>query len=317
MKRILYCTILALLAGFSLGAQNVSDMIISEVLVGNEDSVLDDFGRHTDWIEVFNTSMGTVNIAGCFFTDDLSDLTKSSVIKGDNRTKIGPQQSAVFYASGNSHEGTFYLNFKLRKGSTLYLVSNDGRTIVDSIEIPADYPAGKSISKFHTDPEDIRTPWTDVKASAPTPMSMNGATNQKSKAQALKETDPYGFTLSLTAVSVVFSALIILFIIYNISGKAFSGVYKQRREERRKRKAAKAAALAAPAAAGMTPEVAAAIAMALDQANGNETYAAIALALDLYLGGGIHDAEPFVLTFAPKGSDWNNKNLNFRKIPKK
>ena len=316
MKRILYCTILALLAGFSLGAQNVSDMIISEVLVGNETSILDDFGRPTDWVEVFNTSQGTVNIAGCFFTDDLGNLTKSSVIKGDNRTKIGPQQSAVFFASGNSHEGTFYLNFKLRKGTTLYLISNDGRTIVDSIEIPADCPAGKSISKFHTDPSDIRTPWEDVKASDPSPRSMNGAANQMSKAQALKVTDPHGFTLSLTAVSVVFSALLILFIIYNISGKAFSGVYKQRREERRKRKAA-AKLLAAPAAAGMTPEVAAAIAMALDQANGNETYAAIALALDLYLGGGTHDAEPFVLTFAPKGSDWNNKNLNFRKIPKK
>lgn len=314
MKRILFSTIIALLAGFSLGAQNVSDMIISEVLLDNETSIVDDFGRHSDWVELFNTSQGTVNIAGCYFTDDPSNPTKSIVVKGDNKTKVGPRQTAVFYASGNAHEGTFYIGFKLRKGSTLYLVSNDGRTIVDSIDIPADYPSGKSISKFADDNQEKH--FDRVQPADPSPASKNGAANQESKAQRLRETDPHGFTLSLTAVSVVFSALIILFLIFNATGKGFSGVYKQRREARRARKAA-AKALAAPAASGMTPEVAAAIALALEQAGGSETYAAIALALDLYLGGGTHDAEPFILTFAPKGSDWNNKELNFRKTPRK
>ena len=67
----------------------------------------------------------------------------------------------------------------------------------------------------------------------------------------------------------------------------------------------------------LTPEVAAAITMALSQEFGGEVYAAIALALDDYLGGGIHDAESFVITINPTpGSTWADKAQNFRQLPR-
>ena len=164
MKRILTAFII-LLAGTALRAQNVIDLIISEVMVDNDASVLDDYGDRTPWIEVFNTSQGTVNIAGCYFSDDPSNLTKSPIVKGDLRTKIGPRQVVLFYADGNSAKGTFYLNFPLRAGSTLYLVSNDGRTVIDTIDIPADIPAGQSIGKFATNKKE--TVFDDIHAYLP------------------------------------------------------------------------------------------------------------------------------------------------------
>lgn len=67
----------------------------------------------------------------------------------------------------------------------------------------------------------------------------------------------------------------------------------------------------------MTPEVAAAISMALSQEFGGEIHAAIALALDDYLGGGTHDEESFVITIRPsQGSNWNDKAQNFRQLPR-
>ncbi len=310
MKRLLTVSIL-ILAAASLQAQNVIDLIISEVMVDNTSSVVDDFGDRTPWVEVFNTSQGTVNIAGCFFTDDPSNLTKSPIVKGDLRTKIGPRQVAVFFADGQSSKGTFYLNFPLREGSTLYLVSNDGRTVIDSIEIPAGIPEGQSISKFATDRKEMV--FDDVHAAVPSPLSVNGRHNQKTKAQIVKENDPHGYTLTIVSISVVFLALLILFTIYNFSGKVFSGQIKFRNPFKRGARAAGAASLPA---GGSDDEIALAIAMALHSECGGETEAAIALALHRFLSESMHDAEPFIITVQPRSSAWNDRTRNFRKQPR-
>lgn len=311
MKRILTVSIL-LLAALSLRAQNVIDLIISEVMVDNTASITDDFGERTPWIEVFNTSQGTVNIAGCYFTDDPSNLTKSQIVKGDLRTKIGPRQVVLFYADGHSEKGTFYLNFPLKEGSTLYLVSNDGRTVIDSIEIPTGIPEGQSVSKFATDNKEMV--FDDIRPASPSPLSVNGKHNQKTKAQIIKENDPHGYTLTVVSISVVFLALLILFGIYNLSGKFFSGQIKLRNPFKRSDKPVRAAALSQ--AAGKEEEIALAIAMALQAECGGETEAAIALALHRYLSESAHDAEPFVITLKPRSSAWNDKSKLFRKQPR-
>ena len=241
MKKRLLTAFLILLAAASLRAQNVIDLIISEVMVDNDASVLDDYGDRCPWIEVFNTSQGTVNIAGCYFSDDPSNLTKSPIVKGDLRTKIGPRQVVLFFADGNASKGTFHLNFPLRAGSTLYLVSNDGRTVIDTIDIPAEIPAGQSIGKFATNTKE--TVFEDVHAYTPSPRSVNGKHNQKSKSEIIKENDPHGYTLTVVSVSVVFLALLILFTIYNFSGKVFSGQIKLRNPFKRTARPAGLAAL--------------------------------------------------------------------------
>ena len=133
------------------------------------------------------------------------------------------------------------------------------------------------------------------------------------KAEALWQTDPHGWTLTLIAVATVFLGLIILYFIYNFSGNVFSGKYKKAREEK-KAKAAAVKAVAAPKAAGkVTDEVAAAIAMALQTNGGDEVYAAIATALHLHISCSSRVDESFVLTIKPSQSEWGNKVLNFRK----
>ena len=121
----------------------------------------------------------------------------------------------------------------------------------------------------------------------------------------MAQIDPHGWTLTLVSVSVVFSALIILYFIYNLSGNIFSGKFK------RKPKAPKAARGA------VDGEVAAAIALALEAEAGSETEAAIATALHLYLSDAVHDPEPGFITLRRNPSPWDNKQLNFRKSPRK
>lgn len=130
------------------------------------------------------------------------------------------------------------------------------------------------------------------------------------KAAALLQTDPHGTTLTLIAVSTVFLGLIILYCIYTLSGNIFSGKYKK---DPSKKKATKAKASAK--AGEMSPEVAAAIAMALNAGAGNEAEIAALTALSLYLGTSTHDAESYVLTIKDADVNWNNK-MNFRKLPR-
>ena len=317
MKRVLL--ILALLVSFtSLRAQNVIDLIIAEALaVPDSTGIVDDYGRRGGWIEIFNTSQGTVNFAGCFLTDDRSDLKKSIIPKGDLRTKLGPRQTALIFASGNRHDGTFYSGFEVRPGSTVYLVSNDGRTVIDSLVIPANLPEGMSVSKrafdlrqreFEPLPEPTK----------PSPGIFNGDLNAATKAQAMAEKDPHGGILSLVAVSVGFSALAILWFLFWLffdrpAKRKAAGKDKPKKEK----KAKKAAVL--PTAAKGTPEdeIAAVIALAMDMEQGGDDYAAIAMAMHLFFSDAVHDAESFVLTMRPKeGSAWNDKKQIFRKLPR-
>ena len=290
-----------------LGAQNVSDLIIAEILAQPDSTgLLDDYGRRSGWIELYNTSTGTVSYGGCFLTDDRNNLKKSLIPPTDLRTKLGPRQSVVFFASGNGHDGTFYAGFTLRPGSTIYLVSNDGRTIVDSLAIPAQLTAGKSVVKKAID---LREKVFEAQADAasPTPGAPNKDPNSESKAQKMSRLDPHGFILAITSISVVFCALAILWGLFN---SLFSPKKPKASKDSKASKVKKAPA------GSLSPEVAAAISLALEQELGGEVYAAIGLALDQYLNECVHDSESFVLTYRMQPSAWNRKGQTFRQLPK-
>jgi hypothetical protein len=57
-------------------AQRTTFLKINEVLVINEDNFLDDYGKKFPWIEIYNASPGTVDIAGCFLTNDIHNPCK-------------------------------------------------------------------------------------------------------------------------------------------------------------------------------------------------------------------------------------------------
>lgn len=298
-KRIIL-SLAAIAASITLQAQNVSDLIISEALAQPDSTgVLDDYGRRSGWIELYNTSTGTVNFAGCYLTDDLSNLRKSPIPKTDSRTKLGPRQVTLIYTSGNGADGSFYAGFTIEPGSTVYLVSNDGRTIIDTLAIPENLPAGKSVIKLADDIRQKHFVPVDTPAD-PSPRILNGNQDNVSKAQQMARQDPHGWTLSVVSVSVVFSALAILWLFFWLLFDL----------------PAKRAAKADKKEATPDEEVAAAIAMALDMEDSGDDYAAIAAAVHLYLSTSAHDEESFVITIKKASSAWKAKGHNFRNSPR-
>lgn len=111
--------------------------------------------------------------------------------------------------------------------------------------------------------------------------------NVAAKSADMAAKDPHGAIITLVSVSVVFSALIILYFAYTLIGKISSGEFSLPKRTRKTVKSKEGVPL---------PEEAAAIALALDQEMNGETYAAIGLALHQYLNETVHDNESYIIT---------------------
>ena len=189
-------------------------------MIDNVDNYIDNYGKRSPWIEIYNSSAGTIDLAGCFLTDDPQDLKKYMIPKGDVLTAIKPRQSVVFFADEMPLRGTFHLNFTLASDTPHYLalISNDGSTIIDEVEVPAAIPANNSYARID---DGVRTvvaaeAWHITQHT--TPGSNNVVKDKNEKIDRLQEADPNGFVMTITAMLVVFSGLLILFLAYKLVG---------------------------------------------------------------------------------------------------
>lgn len=294
-KRLLFTLCLAALcaAGY---AQGLKDVRINEVLVDNRTSYVDDHGNHEGWIELHNTGYSNVNIGGAYLTVKRGDAARTYRIpKNDARTLIPPQGYVIFFADSSSNRGTFHTNFVLHETGYLALL-DQGKNVVDSIvyEVSAQQP-------------DVSIGWikeagTQNEVFGPldgiTPLQANEIVEKVPAAEKFRVHDPSGVVMALTAMSVVFSALVLLFLIFKNLGRAMTrlsapgGTPKSAAAP-----TASAAPAAAMAAAGTPGELL------------GEEIAAIAIALRRYEED-LHDIESHVLTInrvARAYSPWNSK----------
>lgn len=113
-KKIGVLLLFALLISFGAKAQRATSMRINEVLVINEDNFVDDYGKRHGWIELFNTSAGTVNIAGCYLTDDKNNPMKYPIPKGDVLTQIQPPPALIVLGGRRTESGYFPRKLRIR-----------------------------------------------------------------------------------------------------------------------------------------------------------------------------------------------------------
>ena len=106
--------------------------------------------------------------------------------------------------------------------------------------------------------------------------------------------DPHGLIMTLTSVSVVFLALLILFLCYSLIGKLLNGKFSCPFKSRKSR--ANGIGHAGKAGKAETDEVAVAITLALKEETSGEVQAAIALALEQELNEYPHDQESYIIT---------------------
>lgn len=292
-KKIGVLLLFTLLISFGAKAQRATSMRINEVLVLNEDNFVDDYGKRHGWIELYNSSAGSVNIAGCFLTNDKNNPRKYSIPKGDVLTLIPPRQHTLFWADGEPNRGTFHVNFTLdpSKENYIALYDADGKTLIDEITIPAGQLADTSYGRL-VDGKDQWGPLSKV-----TPSTNNLTLDSNEKIDNFKKNDSFGIGMTITAMAVVFLGLLLLFLIFKQIGKLSIAATK-----RNVKKAAGGNEVTAEA--GMeSGEIFAAIATALYEMNDDN-----------------HDIEHTVLTIRKVTrtySPWSSKIYGLREVPRK
>ena len=301
-KRIgIFITLVAVVC-LGLNAQRATSLKINEVLVTNEQNYQDDYGLHNAWIEIFNTSFASVNIEGCYLTNDKDNPTKYPIPKGDVLTLIKPRQHILFWADGMPNRGTFHVSFTLdpSKENYIALYDSNGKTLIDEITVPAGMLADQSYARE----EDGSANWV-IKGggehSYVTPSTNNMTLDKNEKIENFKKHDADGFGMAIIAMSVVFIGLILLYVSFKIVGNIAVKLGKRN----------------AMKAIGITDKVEAKE-KNLGSHSGEEA-AAIAMALHEFMNAA-HDVEDMILTINKVKrtySPWSSKIYTLRQTPKR
>ena len=301
-KRIgIFITLVAVVC-LGLNAQRATSLKINEVLVTNEQNYQDDYGLHNAWIEIFNTSFASVNIEGCYLTNDKDNPTKYPIPKGDVLTLIKPRQHILFWADGMPNRGTFHVSFTLdpSKENYIALYDSNGKTLIDEITVPAGMLADQSYARE----EDGSANWV-IKGggehSYVTPSTNNMTLDKNEKIENFKKHDADGFGMEIIAMSVVFIGLILLYVSFKIVGNIAVKLGKRN----------------AMKAIGITDKVEAKE-KNLGSHSGEEA-AAIAMALHEFMNDA-HDVEDMILTINKVKrtySPWSSKIYTLRQTPKR
>lgn len=272
--------------------------VINEVMVVNEGSYMDDFGKRNGWIEIYNNTAKTQDLGGRYLTNDRNNPKKYPIPRGDVLTKIRPHQHALFWADNEPFNGTFHISFKLdpTKDNYIALYENDGKTLLDEIVIPA----GMQVDQTYGFPQDgIKKDGQGNSAATilerVTPSSNNAIQEENPKVVGLLKTDPWGGLLTTTSMLVVFSALILLYFFFKLSGNIAGRMSEK--------KVAQSGTLSAVRShSHLSGEVLAAISAAIHELKEDQ-----------------HDLESTILTIQHvkrNYSPWNAKRQSLRELPR-
>jgi len=288
-----------LVAGPGLNAQSQNDMRLNEFLVINTDDFEDDFGHKGAWVELFNSSYGTVNIGGCYLSNDPANLTKYVIPKGDVLTKISPRQHILFWADNQPFRGTFHINFTLEDSKEIIFVASDGHTIIDRVAIPHEkLDTNVSYGRLEDGLGSLTGTdgWQVMDRTSPS--TNNTGVDKVPPSVVIKEMDPYGIIMAVTAMTVVFLSLILLYVM-------FKNIGKYNIKKSRARSEVASAVTGKPKVANVSAEI----------------YAAIATALHAYnQDSEAHDIENTILTInkvTKNYSPWSSKIYTLRETPHK
>lgn len=311
---ILFVSVLSL-TGF---AQH-KGLRITEVMVENKTNITDEYGNRHAWIELYNTTRKTMQISTVFITNErvpegkTPDKAKMYVIPlNDENTKIHHLQQAIFFADGDPWKGTFHASFELKPGVENYIAiyDADGLTKLDEVVVPANLPADHSYARtieiedwhkiksneFNADEWEVRSGID--KDSAITPGVNNQVIELNDKIEKFQNLDGSGVILTVMAMLIVFSALLLLSVCFYIFGKINANIARRKK-----------AISQGKSEDDDHSEI---------EDDSSEVIAAISMALYQHLNA--HDYEDTVLTINKVKraySPWSSKIYSLRELPKK
>lgn len=303
LRKLFIATIAFAACVGSMSAQARKGLCINEVMVENDSSAIDDYGVHGAWIELYNSNFAPMEISSVFLTTDPANPRMYPVPLGDVNTRIPKRQHVLFWADKKPTRGTFHTNFVLvpDQPNWIGIYDADGQTLIDSVTVPP-IPANTSYARI-VDGEGTGVQAWEIRDGSNeflyiTPSSNNKIKDTNSKVAKFKELDENGFGMTITAMGIVFSALLLLSICFWIISRINSKRSRKNKMEAHGINPAEFTVKNAP------------------EGDSGEEIAAIAMALYEHLNA--HDKESSVLTINKVRraySPWSSHIYSLRQMP--
>lgn len=303
-------TLLGSVAMFGQGARNI---VISEVMTSNTQSIEDEFGRREAWVELANTSFSTYNVRGMYLTTNPKVLDKSlsapqrismmSVIpNGDDRTSLGARHYLMLFCNSNPAQGKLHLSLPVDSTGAVFLAlfNANGVELIDSVTVPV-LGADESYAR-------IDGQWTVCGVGDATPGHDNKVQSNaaKGKIEQFKDRDPHGFAMAIMAMGIVFLCLSLLWIFFTIFGMVMRHI------DTAKKVANKQPIKPITKTVEKTAEIGRKTSNILQEGFDKkgidmEVYmAVIGMAIRQYEDD-VHDVESGIITINPKDTDWDDE----------
>lgn len=288
---------------FGQGAKNIQ---INEVLTNNIANYVDEYGRHTAWLELSNIAYSTYDVRGMYLTTDKSVLNKNMSVadrkekmciipSGDDRTNLTARKHLLLFCNSNPNQGSMHLALKLDSTKSNWIALYDGNAVnlIDSVTVPAMKPDCSFARQ-----DDGSSKWVVKAPDAVTPDINNFIQVSESKVARVKKDDPYGIGLTLLAMGVVFFCLALFYAFFRLFGIFVTYENKLGRVKAIKK---------------LSETSHKAVVMAKDGYSGKgidkEIYmAVISMALKEYEED-VHDIESNIITITPHTTNWNAKGM--------
>lgn len=300
-KYLLTALIAALLCPVLASAgQRKGNLYINEVMTVNETNFVDDFGQRSAWIELFNAQFAPLQISSVYLTTDSTNTTMYAVPIGDVNTNIPKRQHVVFWADGKPSRGTFHSSLVLdpTKPNWIGLYDSDKKSLIDSVTIPVLAPNTSYARAIDGRPEAGWEVRDDNGDKYITPSSNNIIKDRNDKIEMFHDQDENGFAMTLMAMCIVFSALLVLCLCFLLISKIGARISRTNKMK----------------AQGLNPgDIAREDRPEHDT---GEEIAAIAMALRDHLEA--HDSEATILTINKVKraySPWSSKIYSMRHLP--
>lgn len=276
-----------------------------------------------------------IRYADKYGPDGNKEIKKYYIPKNDPGTKMAPLSYVLFFCEGTDTKGTFYTNFTLNESKVdmVILYNANGKDVISAFKFPADFEPVADVSWGligHDEPESYIFPtfsrkekraWKDqgitlegdfyldqlsarlkyqpqVMART-TPRATNETMAETPRHEIFRRSDPVGIVMALSAMGVVFAALILIFLVIKLFGKIM--VARTNRKEAKEK--------GQPVVENRTKNV----------SYSGEEVAAIAMALKMYQED-LHVKESTVITINRVGrvySPWSSKIHSIRQMPER
>ncbi len=209
-KYIIMLVAAVVMGGMTANAASRKALRINEVMVENQSSIVDEYGERHAWIEIFNSNFAPIEMSAVYLSTDKDGKDLYAVPLGDVNTRVPKRQHVVFFADGEPNKGTFHTNFVLNPGQENHIYLFDADTsLIDEVTVPATVGIDQTWARTVDGAGEwaLRTGGEDDYI---TPSSANVIKDVNPKIVEFARRDGNGFGMTILAMAIVFSALLVL-----------------------------------------------------------------------------------------------------------